>query len=146
MSADGLRPGAARGLVGQLPADGTGRFVPGATTNGGISIRDVDGQIEFKTVNGGVKLVNLAGDVRTTRTAASTSISKALAGKARGLTSRPATAACISAFPSSTGTLETGTVNGGMNSDFPLTVQGRVDRQISANLGGGGAPIRVDDA
>ena len=41
-------------------------FVAGAasTTNGGISIRDVDGQIEFKTVNGGVKLVNLAGDVK----------------------------------------------------------------------------------
>ncbi len=34
------------------------------TTNGGISIRDVDGQIEFKTVNGGVKLANLGGDVK----------------------------------------------------------------------------------
>ena len=34
------------------------------TTNGGITIRDVDGQIEFKTVNGGVKLTSLAGDVK----------------------------------------------------------------------------------
>ena len=39
--------------------------------------------------------------------------------------------------------LETGTVNGGLNIDFPVTVQGRVDREISANLGSGGAPIRV---
>ena len=39
--------------------------------------------------------------------------------------------------------LETGTVNGGLNIDFPLTVQGRLDRQISADLGSGGAPIRV---
>ncbi len=34
------------------------------STNGGIAIRDVDGDVEFKTVNGGVKLVNLAGDVK----------------------------------------------------------------------------------
>ncbi len=34
------------------------------TTNGGISIRDVDGTVEFKTVNGGVKLTNMAGDVK----------------------------------------------------------------------------------
>ncbi len=30
-----------------------------------------------------------------------------------------------------------------MNIDFPLTVQGRIDREINANLGAGGAPIRV---
>ena len=34
------------------------------TTNGGISVRDVDGQVEFKTVNGGVKLSNVAGDFK----------------------------------------------------------------------------------
>ena len=34
------------------------------STNGGIAIRDVDGDVEFKTVNGGVKLVNMAGDVK----------------------------------------------------------------------------------
>ncbi len=39
--------------------------------------------------------------------------------------------------------LETGTVNGGLNIDFPITVSGRVDRQITADLGAGGAPIRV---
>ena len=34
-------------------------------------------------------------------------------------------------------------MNGGLNIDFPVTVHGRVDRQISADLGSGGAPIRV---
>ena len=34
------------------------------TTNGGITIRDVDGTVEFRTVNGGVKLANLSGDVK----------------------------------------------------------------------------------
>jgi hypothetical protein len=30
-----------------------------------------------------------------------------------------------------------------MNIDFPLTVQGRIDRQINATLGNGGPYIRV---
>ena len=92
------------------------------TTNGGISIRDVDGQIDFKTVNGGVKLTNLAGDVK-------------------GRTSNGGVHLRIPEQYSAH--LETGTVNGGLNIDFPLTVQGRIDRQLSANLGSGGAPIRV---
>ena len=39
--------------------------------------------------------------------------------------------------------LETGTVNGGLNIDFPITVQGKINRKIEATLGGGGRLIRV---
>ena len=60
------RPRPARELVGQLSTSRC-RTSPRwrcKTTNGGISIRDVEGDIEFKTVNGGVKLANLSGDVK----------------------------------------------------------------------------------
>ena len=36
--------------------------------------------------------------------------------------------------------IETGTVNGGVNTEFPVTVQGRITRQLALNLGSGGAP------
>ena len=39
--------------------------------------------------------------------------------------------------------LETGTVNGRVSIDFPVTVQGQIGRQIRATLGAGGAPVRV---
>jgi hypothetical protein len=39
--------------------------------------------------------------------------------------------------------LETGTVNGRMNIDFPLTVQGRRPRNIETQLGSGGPLIKV---
>ena len=39
------------------------------TTNGGISVSDVDGRIDFRTVNGGVKLSGLAGEVTDARIA-----------------------------------------------------------------------------
>jgi DUF4097 and DUF4098 domain-containing protein YvlB len=39
--------------------------------------------------------------------------------------------------------LETGTVNGSVDLQIPLTVQGRLNRRVEADLGSGGAPIRV---
>jgi DUF4097 and DUF4098 domain-containing protein YvlB len=39
--------------------------------------------------------------------------------------------------------LETGTVNGGIDFDFPITVQGRISKQIRATLGDGGPKILV---
>jgi DUF4097 and DUF4098 domain-containing protein YvlB len=39
--------------------------------------------------------------------------------------------------------LETGTVNGPMRFDFPVTVQGRIDRRLSLDIGSGGPTIRV---
>ena len=39
--------------------------------------------------------------------------------------------------------LETGTVNGGLKVDFPITLQGEVKRELSLDLGGGGQTIRA---
>jgi DUF4097 and DUF4098 domain-containing protein YvlB len=39
--------------------------------------------------------------------------------------------------------LETGTVNGHLNIDFPVTVQGNITRELAVNLGSGGATIRA---
>ena len=41
-------------------------------------------------------------------------------------------------------TLETGTVNGGLNLDFPITIQGRLDhRRIRTEIGRGGPLVRA---
>jgi len=39
--------------------------------------------------------------------------------------------------------LETGTVNGRVDLDFPVTVSGRLGRSLTTKLGTGGPPIRV---
>ena len=39
--------------------------------------------------------------------------------------------------------LETGTVNGNLSIDFPVTVQGRITRELAVNLGSGGPTVRA---
>jgi hypothetical protein len=39
--------------------------------------------------------------------------------------------------------LETGTVNGHLSVDFPVTVQGRITRELAVNLGSGGPTVRA---
>ena len=39
--------------------------------------------------------------------------------------------------------LVAGTSNGSINVDFPITVQGRINRDIDTNLGSGGPTIRL---
>lgn len=115
------------------------------TTNGGISIRDVDGEIDFRTVNGGVKLSNLAGAVTGRTNNGGVDVDLEGPGwKGDGLNVETNNGGVHLRIPEPySAHLETGTVNGGLNIDFPLTVRGRIDREISADLGAGGAPIRV---
>jgi hypothetical protein len=39
--------------------------------------------------------------------------------------------------------VETSTVNGGMHVDFPVTVSGKLTKQLAFNIGSGGPLIRV---
>ena len=116
-----------------------------STTNGGISITDVDGRIEFKTVNGGVKLRGLAGDVRGRTSNGGVDVD--LDGptwNGEGLDVETSNGGVKLSIPGNySARLESGTVNGGFNVDFPMTVQGRIDREINTSLGAGGPLIRV---
>ena len=115
------------------------------SVNGGIAVKDVDGEIEFKTVNGGVKLANVAGDVKGRTSNGGIDVDLDGPGwRGAGLNVETSNGGVHLRIPEQySAQLETGTVNGGFNIDFPLMVQGRVDREINATLGSGGAPIRV---
>jgi DUF4097 and DUF4098 domain-containing protein YvlB len=39
--------------------------------------------------------------------------------------------------------LQTGTVNGSISVDFPVTVQGRLTKELALNLGSGGATVKA---
>jgi hypothetical protein len=115
------------------------------TNNGGISVTDVDGEIMADATNGGMRLTRLAGDVKARTTNGGLDVE--LAGdrwEGRGLDAVTTNGGVSLEIPETyNAELETGTVNGSVHVDFPITVQGRISKKIEATLGDGGARVRV---
>ena len=113
--------------------------------NGGISATDVAGRLTLHTVNGGISLRDVGGDVRAETT--NGGVSAELAGttwNGQGLDLETTNGGVTLEIPNGyNAELETGTVNGGMNIDFPITLQGRIGRRITTRLGSGGPRIRA---
>ncbi len=115
------------------------------SNNGGISLSDVDGDIEFRTVNGGVSLTRVAGNVRGRTNNGGVDVDlEGSTWNGNGLDVETQNGGVRISIPANySARLETGTVNGRMNIDFPVTVQGRMGRSIEAQLGSGGPLIKV---
>lgn len=115
------------------------------TTNGGIGIDNVNSRVEFRTVNGGVKLSRMGGDVegRTSNGGVDVNLDGA-AWQGVGLDVQTTNGGVKLSIPEGySAHLDTGTVNGSVRVDFPITVQGMLGRSLSTDLGGGGATLRV---
>jgi DUF4097 and DUF4098 domain-containing protein YvlB len=115
--------------------------------NGGIHLSDLNGQIEFKTQNGGIHLARLAGNVKGETTNGGVHVE--LAGsrwEGQGLDVRSVNGGVHVSVPAMySAHLETSTVNGRVNSNIPelATPREKQPRQAGADIGGGGAMIRV---
>jgi hypothetical protein len=115
------------------------------TTNGGISIRDVESKVQFATTNGGVKLVSVSGDVRGRTTNGGVDVQlDGAAWNGEGLDVETSNGGVRLTVPETySAQLEVHTRNGGMNVDVPGAVQDRRARDVSVQLGSGGAPIKL---
>ena len=116
------------------------------THNGGISIADVRGNIQFDAQNGGVNLKNLAGDVEGKTTNGGLNIT--LAGNrwdGNKLDARTTNGGINIAMPAGYNAhFETATVNGHLNANFDMTVHGEIGKKLSTDLGSGGPTIHVE--
>ena len=116
-----------------------------STHNGGISVDNIDARLDLGAVNGGIALSSVSGDVHGETTNGPLNV--VLEGdrwRGTGLDLRTTNGPVNLDIPDGySARLETGTVNGGMRIDFPVTLQGVIGRRISTQLGNGGAPIRA---
>lgn len=117
--------------------------------NGGISVMDVTGKIEFHTTNGGVSLSRVGGAVtgNTTNGGLHVELSGAR-WEGETLDVRTTNGGVNLVMPENySAHLETGTTNGNVKADFPLNVplteRGRMPKDISVDLGSGGPTIRA---
>ena len=120
-----------------------------AAHNGGISITDVNGRIDFKTTNGGVNLVRVGGNVQGNTTNGGVNV--VLAGArwdGEELNIKTTNGGVNLLLPDNySAHLETGTVNGNVSFGFPvnvaLTERGRIPKDVSVDLGAGGPAVRA---
>jgi DUF4097 and DUF4098 domain-containing protein YvlB len=130
----------------QVPRDAN---ITLSTRNGGITIEDFRGTARFDARNGGISLSNVGGDIRGETVNGGVNVD--LAGdrwQGTGLDVETRNGGVRMRVPANySAQLETGTVNGPMRIDFPVTVQGRLpvgrNRSLSTTLGSGGPTIRV---
>ncbi|MDP9201339.1 MAG: DUF4097 domain-containing protein [Gemmatimonadota bacterium] len=115
------------------------------TENGGISAEDVRGEMNFEATNGGIRLSDVGGSVRARTT--NGGVTANLSGttwQGQGLDLQTTNGGATVYVPRGyNAQLETGTTNGGMRVDFPITVRGSLTRRISTQLGSGGPLVRV---
>jgi hypothetical protein len=115
------------------------------STNGGISVRGTRGDLELETSNGGLSLDDVGGRVRGKTT--NGGVDLGLTGRewqGEGVDLRTSNGGVTLRVPDDYNAhIETGTVNGRVNVNFPVTVHGRIDRELNLDLGSGGKTIRV---
>ena len=113
--------------------------------NGGLRVAGVSGKMELRTTNGSVALAEVGGDVRARTQNGSLRVE--LSGtrwQGAGLDAETQNGSVRLSVPERyAAQLETGTVNGHINTDIPITIQGRVTRRLSIPLNGGGPTIRA---
>ena len=127
-------------------------FVPQSTDltvqtyNGGLSISDVRGQIRFTGHNGGVTLKRVAGDVSGDTVNGGVHVE--LAGNiwdGRQLEVSTRNGGVTLTMPSNySAHVQAETTNGGLSSDFPMTLRGDIKpRNVDFNVGAGGPLIHI---
>lgn len=115
------------------------------THNGPISLEGLNGRVEASAVNGPITVYDMAGDVTgRTQNGPITAELRGTKWNGRGLDLQtqngPVTLRIADGYNAH---LETGTVNGPLRFDFPVTLQGRITKRLSVDLGSGGPTIRA---
>lgn len=116
------------------------------SSNGGVAIENVRGDLHFATLNGGIALDGVAGDVsgRTTNGPVSVKLTgRQWDGQALDVSTTNGPVR-VQVPENYSARLETGTVNGPMRFDVPVALKGSIGRSISTTLGKGGALVRAE--
>jgi hypothetical protein len=120
------------------------RFV-GRTVNGGISASGIEAEAEAHTVNGGIT-VEAAGLVRAETVNGGIKATVSRAGWTDPVRLKTVNGGIRVSLPrSAAADIKAATVNGDIETDFPLTVRGRFGhRRIEGAIGGGGPLLDME--
>jgi hypothetical protein len=114
-------------------------------SNGSVAVTGVNGTIDAETSNGSLRLTDLGGRVRARTSNGSTHVQvSGTKWDGDGLTVVTSNGTARLDLPQNfNAELSVSTNNGGINVDFPVTVQGRLGRSVDTTLGTGGPRLDV---
>jgi hypothetical protein len=126
----------------QVPA---GVAFTGATVNGDVQVRDLAGDVQANTVNGDVD-VTAAGLVAGETVNGSVHVAMGRADWTGAMEFKTVNGSITVQVPASlSAVLDASTVNGDIESDFPITVQGKFGpRRLHGTIGNGGRELRLE--
>lgn len=111
-----------------------------SSTNGGLTVEGIQGRLDLETTNGGIHLAAVGGDVSAETTNGHIEVD--LEGSqwdGEGLRARTTNGGVQLNVPQGyNADIEASTTNGGLDFEFPVTIQGRINKRISTRLGDGG--------
>jgi len=114
------------------------------TVNGGVDVSGITGDVNLQTVNGGIHLEGVDGEVEAHTTNGGIEARLANGWRGESVSLHTTNGAISLAVPEGfAAALSASTVHGAIETDFPVTVQGRIGRSLTAQIGGGGPPVRL---
>lgn len=115
------------------------------SVNGSVQVRGATSEVVAKTVNGSVRAETEGGPVRAETVNGSIDARMSTVGDARELSFESVNGSVTVSMPASLGAeVELSTVNGRVNTEFPITVSGRIDpKRLRATIGDGSRRVRM---
>ncbi len=137
-----MRDGASIDFVVHVPA---GVDLKARTVNGGIKTGDLGGNVSVTTVNGGIE-VSGSGTVQAKTVNGAIEAVTGAASWNGALEFKTVNGSITVTLPGdASARVEAKTVNGGLDTDFPLTIQGRWGpRRMEGTIGQGGGTLELE--
>jgi hypothetical protein len=117
----------------------------GRTVNGGVTAADLEGDVDASTVNGGVK-IDTRGNARGETVNGSITASMGRADWTGSAAFKTVNGGITLSMPEDAGAdVKAETVNGSIDTDFPLTVKGKFSsRRLAGTIGAGGRALDLE--
>lgn len=116
-----------------------------SVVNAGIHVDGVQGSVELEAVNGNVEAENLRGNGQFETVNGSIRVSYAALPASGRVSLETVNGTCRLALPDNAAfDLETGTVNGRVTCDFPITLGSSDKRELRGSVNGGGARVTLE--
>jgi DUF4097 and DUF4098 domain-containing protein YvlB len=115
-----------------------------STVNGGVEIQNVSGDVEANSVNGSVTVTGLAGNVELS--AVNGSVKASFAELKKSVSLKSVNGGVTVALPAEANAdVSANTLNGGISSDFSLSVKKHspIGQDLDGKIGGGGPAVKM---